>query len=235
MDIYYYDISMLCGTEQEQEAAERLQRAGWEERLRAASRFRMEADRKRCLCAGLALLDALEEGNILPSAIKKTAEGKPFLEKNPEFHFNLSHSGNFAVCAVSGREVGIDIQEIQNPQEALLKRCCTEQERKRIRESSFPPAAFTVIWAWKEAFMKMTGQGLSIPPEKIEVFLPPEAESGISGGSAGSGNLFGKLSLRKSSVELRFGPMLLYEGGLGGMPVCVCQSLEDVSHFCYTC
>ena len=241
MEIYYYDINVLGEPEQVSRAEQRLTAAGWNERIAAAARFRMESDRRRCLCAGLALLDALEERGIRPSALLKTADGKPFLEKHQELHFNLSHSGNYAVCALWDREVGIDIQEIREPAASLLKFCCTEQEQERIRRSAFPAAAFTAVWSWKEAFMKMTGQGLMIPPEEIEVFLPLETEERLVRAAerencrneegAGMEKPSGKLPLRESSAELRpagkkvpgaFRDMLLFEGILGGMPVCVC-------------
>ena len=239
MEIYYYDINVLGEPEQVSRAEQRLTAAGWNERIAAAARFRMEADKRRCLCAGLALLDALEEHGIRPTALLKTPDGKPFLENGKNLHFNLSHSGTYAVCAVWEQEVGIDIQEIRDPEGSLLKYCCTEQEQERIRRSAFPADAFTAVWSWKEAFMKMTGQGLRIPPKEIEVVLPPdtgerlaraaECNTGRDGDKADK--LSGKLPLRASAAELRpagknaagvFRDMLLYEGILGGMPVCVC-------------
>ena len=162
MEIYYYNIHMFEVPGRTDAAEQRLKAAGWNDRIAAAARFRMEADKRRCLCAGLALLDALEERDVRPG-----------------LHFNLSHSGNYAVCAVSEQEVGIDIQEIRDPRESLVKYCCTDNERKRILESSHSAAVFTVVWSWKEAFMKMTGQGLRIPPKEIEVLLPPGIEEEI--------------------------------------------------------
>ena len=242
MEIYFYNIHMLGAPGQAAAAEQRLKTAGWNDRIAAAARFRMEADKRRCLCAGLALLDALEERGIRPSALLKTQDGKPFLEKDPELHFNLSHSGNYAVCAVSEQEVGIDIQVIQEPKDSLLKYCCTEQEVKRIRESVSPAAAFTAVWSWKEAFMKMTGQGLRIPPKEIEVLLPQgtveeirramENSSCKAGDGAGAEKLSGKLPFRVSAAELRpagkemtgfFREMYLYEAILGNLPVCVCE------------
>ena len=39
------------------------------------------------------------------------AHGKPFVVDHPEVQYNISHSGCYVVCAVSGVPVGIDIQE----------------------------------------------------------------------------------------------------------------------------
>ena len=39
--------------------------------------------------------------------------GKPYFPGAPQYHFNLSHSGPFALCALSDRPVGVDIQVVQ--------------------------------------------------------------------------------------------------------------------------
>lgn len=38
--------------------------------------------------------------------------GKPFVEKFSDFHFNLSHSGEWVVCTTANFNVGIDIEKI---------------------------------------------------------------------------------------------------------------------------
>ena len=56
MEIYYYNIHMFEVPGGAAAAEQRLKAAGWNDRIAAAVRFRMEADKRRCLCAGLALL-----------------------------------------------------------------------------------------------------------------------------------------------------------------------------------
>ncbi|MGE7591252.1 4'-phosphopantetheinyl transferase family protein [Peribacillus sp. NPDC101480] len=36
--------------------------------------------------------------------------GKPFSSNFPSFHYNISHSGEYVVCAVHDAEVGVDIK-----------------------------------------------------------------------------------------------------------------------------
>ena len=38
--------------------------------------------------------------------------GKPFVENFSDFHFNLSHSGEWVVCTTANFNVGIDIEKI---------------------------------------------------------------------------------------------------------------------------
>ncbi len=56
-----------------------------------------------------ALLDRLEEGNFPAPALRYGEKGKPYFRDLP-FYFNLSHSGEYVVCALSHREMGADIQ-----------------------------------------------------------------------------------------------------------------------------
>ncbi len=91
-------------------------------------------------------------------------KGKPYLENVP-LYFNLSHSGDYVLCAVSGREVGADIQKIQpvdvmklarrffsEPECRTLERCENEQERQWV---------FLRLWTRKEAWGKFTGEGVA--------------------------------------------------------------------------
>lgn len=109
-----------------------------------------------------------------PVKIKKAPGGKPFLESPRGLFFNLSHSGDYAVCAVSDREVGVDIQKEQHTfRLGLLNRVLHEEEkasfftgREQKAECSYVKQEpevhmFFQIWAAKEAFVKCTGEGLA--------------------------------------------------------------------------
>ncbi len=99
-----------------------------------------------------------------PLKTKKTSGGKPFLEGSRGLFFNLSHSGAYAACAVSDREVGLDIQQcVQRVNPAVVERVLHKEE-KRIY-ANLPEkekeAFFFWHWAAKEAYVKCTGEGLS--------------------------------------------------------------------------
>ncbi len=109
-----------------------------------------------------------------PVKIKRTPGGKPFLESPRGLFFNLSHSGDYAVCAVADREVGVDIQKEQEAFfSGLLNKVLHEEEKPFFftdREKEGKPGCieqepkahrFYKIWAAKEAYVKCTGEGLA--------------------------------------------------------------------------
>ena len=46
-----------------------------------------------------------------------TEHGKPYLSDYSDVHFNISHSGEYVVCSVSDKPVGVDIQKISKYRE----------------------------------------------------------------------------------------------------------------------
>lgn len=117
------------------------------------------------LCWGL---DRLPE-------ICREKRGKPFFPAFPQYCFNLSHSGSLALCALSQRPVGVDIQVIRSAwSPRLLERSCSPAERAWLSRRGDRPADFTALWACKESAAKESGYGLPYPPSRLEVPLPEE-------------------------------------------------------------
>lgn len=105
--------------------------------------------------------------------IKKGNYGKPFFPTMPSVHFNLTHSGKIAMCALSDTPIGIDVQETRAWRESLLNRACSAQERAWLLSWTDAPSAFSLLWALKESYGKYSGKGLSWPVKSILVPLPP--------------------------------------------------------------
>lgn len=93
--------------------------------------------------------------------------GKPYLRDYPHVHFNISHSGCLVACAVSDCPIGVDIQEIVPYRPNVAKHVCTPDELLKIETSPNTDIAFTKIWTQKEAYLKMSGVGLSKRLENI--------------------------------------------------------------------
>ncbi len=128
--------------------------------------------------------------------------GKPFVEGG-DVSFNLSHSGDHAVVAVTrGGEVGIDIEtvdrfdRIQDELDGLSRSCLTPAEQAAL--ASAPSAKrvrrFLTYWTAKEARMKLTGEGMALEPQAISLKL--------SGGVP-----VGYLRPRGPGARLRFIPL----------------------------
>jgi len=113
--------------------------------------------------------------DIAPKQIvlDKLEFGKPVL-KDPALYFNLSHANQHAVLAVSETcHVGIDIESYERNVEvdALRRTHYTQLENDWLDQLSPAQlrAGFFKLWTAKEARMKVTGEGFSLPPERIEV------------------------------------------------------------------
>ncbi len=110
-------------------------------------------------------------------------KGKPEIEGFP-LYFSLSHSGKYVICAVSEQKIGADIQKYEKVEERkLAKRFFTGEEYQLLEQSNEEQrqALFFTLWTQKEAYGKLTGQGvlpvLQREPSGVSwaEFSPPEA------------------------------------------------------------
>ena len=97
--------------------------------------------------------------------------GKPFIAANYNLHFNLSHSGDYIVCAFNNSEIGIDIEEItERDAEAIsaffsLQEKCAYNNKSPIEKEGF----FFDLWTAKESFIKAIGNGFAIDITKFTI------------------------------------------------------------------
>lgn len=132
------------------------------QRREEALKFRHEGSRRLCLAAYLLLMDGLRKEYAItdPPVLSYLPEGKPFIAGHPDIHFNLSHSGDVAVCALSNQPVGIDIETSRKISDSLIDYTMNEQEREFIAASDDKVTAFLTFWTRKEALLKLTGEGI---------------------------------------------------------------------------
>ena len=88
--------------------------------------------------------------------IRLTSLGKPYAAGLP-VNFSISHSGDYAVCAISGNEIGIDIEKIRAVHPRAHEKFCNESETHYIDSEE---NGFFKIWTLKEAYFKCIGTGL---------------------------------------------------------------------------
>lgn len=131
--------------------------------------LRFEKDKRLSLAAGVLLHTALERAGAGEGELCIGQNGKPYLPGG-SIEFNLSHSGRLAVCAVSGRPVGVDVEAFRHFDEKLLRRICHERGLAALRERTAPgdeDRVFTELWTLKESFLKYLGTGILLPPREI--------------------------------------------------------------------
>lgn len=112
------------------------------------------------------LLDrALDEryGIILSKEERaKGHHGKPYLPNRPMIHYNISHSGRFVVCAVSGVPVGIDIQQKRIVDVTRVgKKIFSDEEYRKFLKSESMQDEFFRQWVLRESYLKWTGEGIT--------------------------------------------------------------------------
>ena len=98
-------------------------------------------------------------------------KGKPYVSNFDGIHFNISHTKNACAGIFAPFEVGVDIEFMRPTDMSIAKRFFTANEQKYISEDeSLSVSRFFEIWTKKEAFIKLTGEGLGRPLSSFDVF-----------------------------------------------------------------
>ena len=97
--------------------------------------------------------------------------GKPVLA-DYALHFNLSHSGPFALCGVGDHPLGVDVERIKPRRPGLPRYVLSDKEWDWFTARGSRWEDFYTIWTLKESFCKFTGLGLTRPVSAIPVPLP---------------------------------------------------------------
>lgn len=138
-----------------------------EERQEKVKRLKTAKAKAMTIGAELLLRKALSQGYEInhPLTIVKGEHGKPEIRDCPEIYFNLSHSGDYAVCAVGSHPVGVDIQKMAEPNLKLAKRFFATEESDWLftLPAEQQRQGFYDLWVIKESYMKYTGKGFGLP------------------------------------------------------------------------
>lgn len=179
-DVHIWGAALDLPSSSVQELKEKLSIG---ERIKA-ERLRFERDRRRFIVArGILRLMLGCYLSIEPGAVRFCygRNGKPRLADtfgNGTIHFNQSHSEGLALYGFTrDREIGVDIEHVREfpEMEQVAEQVFSVRENSVFRAlpKSYKKEAFFQIWTRKEAFIKGTGDGLSLPLDKFEVSLVP--------------------------------------------------------------
>lgn len=135
-----------------------------EERKAKCLRYKFLEDRRRMAFGEDALRNLICEAYAVSEnevTIKSLPSGKPVATaKGKEVFVSISHSDDFVACAVSDTPVGIDLEAKREVKPSLFK-ALKADELRFLKENEDESSAFLKIWTAKEAYLKITGEGLA--------------------------------------------------------------------------
>ena len=151
-----------------------------EERQKRVRSYGASKEALRCLAAGLLLYDAFGD-RARNAHFEHGKRGKPFLTDHRPF--NITHAGDYAVLALSGEAVGVDLERVRPINwSRVAERFFHPDEQRFLAESDDPQTMFFLIWTLKESYLKAEGQGFSVSPRSFCI-LPRESGAELKNGS----------------------------------------------------
>lgn len=116
-----------------------------------------------CACSYLLLQHILKElfDIVDSSEFSYNEHGKPSFINLPDIFFSMSHCKGAVACAVAREPVGIDIENLRHPKPDVLDYVCNGEEMAMVLDSIDPAGKFTELWTRKEAYVKLTGEGIT--------------------------------------------------------------------------
>ena len=148
--------------------------------------MRFNEDKCRCIAAGLLLNYALRQEKVdnhseivmvdiikacdgydksYDYKIKYQKKGKPYFKDYKELNFNITHSGKYVACAISDKPIGIDMEGNRKDVCSVARRFFNKDESEWVcmaESESEQKERFLKIWTFKEAYSKMTGDGIAL-------------------------------------------------------------------------
>ena len=187
MKWYKYDIRQLSDSEYNK----------WyslmsDEKKHRVDRFRFTNDKKRTVVGEMLARVAVSKWCNIPVeniSFGVGDNGKPFV-MDLSIEFNISHSKDMVVCAISDAPIGIDIEKIRPKNLKISKRFLSSDELLYIfgklpTEEDFAVSEdvsvltrFYECWTKKEAYGKCTGEGLFSQESLSDVAFTTLTEDG---------------------------------------------------------
>lgn len=139
-------------------------------------RYRKWQDRHNCLFGKLMLRDLLvnyfDQSQDCLEHLRFNAYGKPFL--NQQLDFNISHSHELVICAISDDcRIGIDVEKKLDLELHELNYCLRADERCFLAKANNNDLLYE-FWTQKESVLKACGTGMATDLQDIHL-LPGHA------------------------------------------------------------
>ncbi|GIY39549.1 l-aminoadipate-semialdehyde dehydrogenase-phosphopantetheinyl transferase [Caerostris extrusa] len=137
-------------------------------------RFAFKDDCKTSLIGQLLIRKVVNEYVKIPYdkiVLSRSSSGKPYLEQNDNFFFNVSHHGDFCVLAADyNSKVGIDVMKVKYREKrsvseffSLMRKQFSSHEWNFIIQPGLEKeqlGRFYRLWCLKESYVKAIGTGI---------------------------------------------------------------------------
>ena len=158
----------LFPLEEEKTFRENLRKISGERREKIRN-LKNKKSQRQSLGAGLLLEYGLKKLKIQKGEISRTENGKLYVKNRDEIDFNISHSGEYAVCAIGyeegrGIKVGVDLEKRRKRNIlSIAERFFPLEEYEKIKELKEEEGVklFHSLWTGKESFVKAIGIGIT--------------------------------------------------------------------------
>ena len=147
------------------------------------NRYVHNDDKKRSLCAEMLLKYAWIESGRNPEKLifLYNEYGKPYIQNDQNFYFNVSHSGKWVVIAYTKSSVGIDIEQVKENQYqySIMEDFFCEKEKQYIQNATSKKefdSRFIQIWTIKESYLKFLGTGLYTELNSFDININEEIQ-----------------------------------------------------------
>ncbi|CAH1777189.1 unnamed protein product [Owenia fusiformis] len=162
-------------------------------------KFVFKKDAKSSMAGRLLLRKVISETLNIPYKdvkLGRTPKGKPVLETKmktgfPNFNFNVSHQGEYAVLAAEPvYQVGIDVMDIAQPRGSkstaeffdLMSRQFTDHEWSNIKQPTSEMEQLGMFyrhWCLKESYVKAFGIGIGFNLERLSFHVKTPLHTGV--------------------------------------------------------
>ncbi len=134
-------------------------------------KFRNWQDAERSLAGKIMLMRGLRHigrNEYSLNDLKYSEFQKPFFDES--IHFNISHSGNYIICAISEiNQIGVDVEELNEIPMDDFTNLFDNREWEEVISAENKFRAFYTLWTKKEAFLKLIGCGLNQPLNEVAI------------------------------------------------------------------
>ncbi|MGN0328559.1 MAG: 4'-phosphopantetheinyl transferase family protein [Lachnospira sp.] len=119
--------------------------------------------------------------------IETIMNGKPVYKDYRNINFSLSHSGEYALCGIGNNPVGIDIEGNRKINFRVSERFFSDKEKSWIGKDE---DRFFRMWTLKEAYAKLTGEGIAKVISSIEFTVEDVVKCNQYGGESENINIY---------------------------------------------